>query len=104
MSVHVEIDRPLTIVTLDRPEGASAVDRPTTTALAETFRALDDDASQSVGVLTGLGGTSCAGTVLAAMSEPGLAWASIAHEPALPATGIGMSLPPSLESDMEYRR
>jgi enoyl-CoA hydratase len=73
VTVHVEVDGAVTIVTLDRPEVANAVDRPTATELADAFRAFDADATQDVAVLTGAGGTFCAGADLKAMSEPGLA-------------------------------
>jgi enoyl-CoA hydratase len=72
MTVHVDIDRSVTVVTIDRPEVANAIDGPTALELAEAFRAFDVDASQSVAVLTGAGGTFCAGADLKAMSEPGL--------------------------------
>jgi enoyl-CoA hydratase len=73
VTVHVETDGPVTIITLDRPEVANAIDRPTATELADAFRAFDGDATQDVAVLTGAGGTFCAGADLKAMSEPGLA-------------------------------
>jgi enoyl-CoA hydratase len=73
VTVHVAIDGPVTIVTIDRPEVANAIDRPTAQALADAFRAFDANASQAVAVLTGAGGTFCAGADLKAMSEPGLA-------------------------------
>jgi enoyl-CoA hydratase len=72
MTVHVAGDGPVTVVTIDRPEVANAVDGPTALELADAFRAFDSDASQSVAVLTGAGGTFCAGADLKAMSEPGL--------------------------------
>ncbi len=73
MTVRVTTDGPVTVVTIDRPEVANAIDRPTATALADAFRDFDDDAGQAVAVLTGAGGTFCAGADLKAMSEPGLA-------------------------------
>ena len=53
MTVHVEVDGSVTIVTLDRPEVANAIDRPTATELADAFRTFDADATQDVAVLTG---------------------------------------------------
>jgi enoyl-CoA hydratase len=73
MTVHIAVDRSVTIVTIDRPEVANAIDGPTAIELADAFRDFDSDASQSVAVLTGAGGTFCAGADLKAMSEPGLA-------------------------------
>ncbi len=66
MPVHVDRDGPVTVVTIDRPEARNAVDRPTATALAAAFRAFDADDAQSVAVLTGGGGTFCAGADLKA--------------------------------------
>src|ERR1700737_4000271 len=66
MAVHAEHDGPVTIVTIDRPEVRNAVDRRTATQLAEAFRTFDADDAQSVAVLTGAGGTFCAGADLKA--------------------------------------
>jgi enoyl-CoA hydratase len=73
VTVHVAIEGAVTVITIDRPEVANAIDGPTASELADAFRAFDSDASQSVAVLTGAGGTFCAGADLKAMSEPGLA-------------------------------
>jgi hypothetical protein len=56
MSVHYEVDGPIVVVTLDRPEVANAIDRPTADALAEAFRRFDADPSLSVAVLAGANG------------------------------------------------
>ena len=69
MSVRVEQDGPVTTVTIDRPEARNAVDRATAEALVEAFRVFDGDASQSAAVLTGAGGTFCAGADLKAMDN-----------------------------------
>ncbi|HEY5024126.1 MAG TPA: crotonase/enoyl-CoA hydratase family protein [Acidimicrobiales bacterium] len=73
MTVHVTTDGPVTIVTMDRPDVANAIDRPTATALVDAFGGFEDNESQAVAVLTGAGGTFCAGADLKAMREPGLA-------------------------------
>ena len=52
------------VVTIDRPEVRNAVDRPTAEELASAFRDFDGDDSLSVAVLTGAGGTFCAGADL----------------------------------------
>jgi enoyl-CoA hydratase len=70
MSVRIETDGPVTTVVIDRPEARNAVDGPTAAALAEAFRAFDADAGQSVAVLTGAGGTFCAGADLKAIGTP----------------------------------
>src|ERR1051326_510887 len=49
------------VVAIDRPEVRNAVDPATATALAQAFRAFDADESLSVAILTGTGGTFCAG-------------------------------------------
>ena len=69
MNVRVETAGPVTTVVLDRPEVRNAVDRATAEALAEAFRAFDADDAQHVAVLTGAGGTFCAGADLAAMDN-----------------------------------
>jgi len=58
-------------VTIDRPERRNAVDRATAAALAEAFRSFDVDPALSVGVLTGAGGTFCAGADLKALADGG---------------------------------
>jgi len=69
MSVRVEREGPVTIVTLDRPSRRNAVDRVTAAALADAFRAFDLDPEARVGVLTGGDETFCAGADLKAMDN-----------------------------------
>lgn len=69
MSVVVERDGPIAIVTIDRPERRNAVDRDTADALVEAFERFDKDADLSVAVLTGSQGQFCAGADLKAISE-----------------------------------
>jgi len=52
------------VVTIDRPEVRNAVDRPTADGLAAAFRSFDAEDSLLVAVLTGAGGTFCAGADL----------------------------------------
>ena len=66
--VLVERDGPVTVVTIDRPERRNAVDQPTADALAAAFRAFDADDDAAVAVLTGAGGTFCAGADLQALA------------------------------------
>jgi enoyl-CoA hydratase len=56
------------IVTIDRPEVRNAVDRPTAVTLADAFRSFERDDALSVAVLTGAGGTFCAGADLKAVA------------------------------------
>jgi enoyl-CoA hydratase len=68
-SVRYEIDGPVVVVTIDRPEVRNAVDGPTADALADAFRRFEGDASLAVAVLTGAGGTFCAGADLKGVAE-----------------------------------
>jgi enoyl-CoA hydratase len=67
--VRSERDGPVAIVTLDRPAVRNAVDGPTAAALCEAFRRFDADPGLSVAVLTGAGGSFCAGADLRAVAE-----------------------------------
>jgi len=71
MAIHFESDAPLVTITIDRPEVANAIDRPTAEALADAFRRFDADPTLSVAVLVGANGTFCAGADLKAMRESG---------------------------------
>jgi enoyl-CoA hydratase len=64
-TVVVTADGPVTVVTICRPERRNAVDAATADALLDAFRAFDADASASVAVLTGAGGSFCSGADLA---------------------------------------
>lgn len=57
------------VVTIDRPSVRNAVDRPTAAALVEAFEAFDGDDRFDVAILTGTGGTFCAGADLTALAE-----------------------------------
>ncbi len=69
MTLRTEQRGAILVVTLDRPERRNAVDAATAAALAATFRAFDADPSLSVAILTGAGGTFCAGADLKAIAE-----------------------------------
>jgi enoyl-CoA hydratase len=69
MAIHFEAEAPIAVVTIDRPEVRNAVDRPHAQALADAFRRFEADASLHVAVLTGAGGTFCAGADLKAVSS-----------------------------------
>jgi enoyl-CoA hydratase/carnithine racemase len=74
VTVHTEPLGPVTTVVIDRPEARNAVDRATAAALADAFRAFDEDDGAAVAVLWGAGGTFCAGADLKAVDnrvEPG---------------------------------
>ena len=67
--VAVETEGNITIVSIDRfAEARNAVDPETATLLREAFLAFDKDETQSVAILTGRGGTFCAGYDLKAVA------------------------------------
>ena len=67
-TVHFEIDGPVCVITIDRLQARNSVDGPTQRALSERFRRFDADDALSVAVLTGAGGTFCAGADLKAVA------------------------------------
>jgi len=67
-TVQYETRGPLAIVTIDRPDAANAVDRSTAQALADAFRRFEVDEALCVAILTGAGGTFCAGADLKAVA------------------------------------
>jgi len=68
-SIRLEIDGPVAVITIDRPERRNAVDGPTAKQLADAFRRFDADAELCVAVLTGAGGCFCAGADLRAFGS-----------------------------------
>ncbi len=59
---------PVTVVAIDRPHRRNAVDPETARALLDAFTAFDADDGSAVAVLTGRGGTFCAGADLQALA------------------------------------
>ncbi len=59
---------PVTAVAIDRPEVRNAVDGPTAAALRQAFATFEADPEANVAVLTGTGGTFCAGADLQALA------------------------------------
>lgn len=72
MSILIEKNGLVTTITINRPEVRNAVDRPTAQALADALRAFEADEQACVAVLTGAGGTFCAGADLAGVAEEGV--------------------------------
>jgi enoyl-CoA hydratase len=68
MSIQIEQQGKITIISLNRPQARNAVDRATAQALADAFRAFDEDENAAVGVLYGNHGTFCAGADLKAIA------------------------------------
>ena len=69
MTVDVRTEGAVTVVAIDRPDRRNAVDGPTAAALLAAFEAFDADPEQRVAILTGTGGTFCAGADLRALTE-----------------------------------
>lgn len=68
-TVHSHTEDGTCIVTINRPAVRNAVDGPTAAALAEAFRRFDADDGAAVAILTGAGGTFCAGADLKAVAD-----------------------------------
>jgi enoyl-CoA hydratase/carnithine racemase len=62
--VTAEVDGAVWTVTINRPEVRNAVDNETSEALAAIFKAFEADGDARVGILTGAGGSFCAGADL----------------------------------------
>lgn len=60
------------VITLNRPAARNAIDSAMSLGVLDALAALDGDASLRVGVLTGAGGTFCAGMDLKAFATDGL--------------------------------
>lgn len=69
MTVTYETRDAVAVVTINRAEVRNAIDRPTAAALSEAFARFDADDGLAVAVLTGAGGTFCAGADLKAVAE-----------------------------------
>src|SRR5438105_13536116 len=67
-TVRSEVDGAVLTVTIDRPEVRNAVDSDTAAALAGSFARFEADPQLAVAVLTGAGGTFCAGFDLKALA------------------------------------
>jgi enoyl-CoA hydratase/carnithine racemase len=61
VTVHYEAEGAVVTVTIDRPDVRNAVDSGTAAELAECFRRFGADEKLAAAVLTGAGGTFCAG-------------------------------------------
>jgi enoyl-CoA hydratase len=68
MTVARHTEDAIRVITIERPAVRNAVDGPTAAALAEAFREFDADDEVAVAILTGAGGTFCAGADLKAVS------------------------------------
>jgi enoyl-CoA hydratase len=68
-TVDISREGPVIVVTIFRPERRNAVDSATAAALLSAFTAFDEDDSASVAILTGAGGSFCAGADLKALDD-----------------------------------
>ena len=66
--VLVEQRDRILIITINRPKAKNAVNKAVAEGLAAAVDRLDDDPGLSVGILTGAGGTFCAGMDLKAFA------------------------------------
>src|SRR5207249_2827588 len=66
--VRREVDGAVLTVTIDRPEVRNAIDPETSAVLRDAFRAFEQDRTLRVAILTGAGGTFCAGFDLKALA------------------------------------
>jgi enoyl-CoA hydratase/carnithine racemase len=69
VTVHYEAEGAVVTVTIDRPDVRNAVDSETAAELAECFRRFGADEKLAAAVLTGAGGTFCAGYDLKSMAS-----------------------------------
>ncbi|HEY5665019.1 MAG TPA: crotonase/enoyl-CoA hydratase family protein [Ilumatobacter sp.] len=68
-AVTFGVDGAVCVITIDRPAVRNAVDRPTAGLLADAFERFEADEALSVAVLTGAGGTFCAGADLKGITD-----------------------------------
>lgn len=71
-TVQLEVDGPVAVVAVNRPEARNAVNAQTAAELRTAFDWVAADDSVRAAVLTGRGGTFCAGYDLAAFADVGL--------------------------------
>lgn len=86
-SVLTEVVDGVLVVTINRPDARNAINTETAVAIGAAMDLLDDDVSLVAGVITGAGGTFCAGMDLKAFlagerpSIPGRGFAGIVEQP-----------------------
>ncbi|MCW5774203.1 MAG: enoyl-CoA hydratase/isomerase family protein, partial [Rhodospirillaceae bacterium] len=68
MSLRLETDGPVFIVTMDRPQAKNAVDAAQAERLRDAFERFERDDALQVAVFTGANGTFCAGYDLKSLS------------------------------------
>jgi enoyl-CoA hydratase len=68
--IRFEREGQVAVITIDRFEARNAIDRAAAAALAQALRRFDADDALAVAIVTGAGGTFCAGADLKAMGDP----------------------------------
>lgn len=86
--LHVERDGPVLVVTLERPDKRNAYDGPGLKALGGVWSELDEDPDLRAGVITGAGGSFCAGADIAAAAGGGF------DDPPYPEVAEGLATKP----------
>src|SRR5882757_677507 len=85
MAVEFEIQNEVALITIARPEARNAIDRKTALGIADAITRIESDDNVRVAVLTGAGGTFCAGMDLKAFLRgevvrlPGAGFAGMAQ-------------------------
>jgi len=69
-AVLFDVDEDICTITMNRPDARNAVDGPMAAELHEAFQRFEEDDALAVAVLTGAGGTFCAGADLTAVDDP----------------------------------
>lgn len=68
--IRIEQQDTICIITLNHPERRNAVDGPMAAELRQAFEQFNQDESLRVAILTGAGGSFCAGADLSSVSDP----------------------------------
>ncbi|MGZ5402912.1 MAG: enoyl-CoA hydratase-related protein, partial [Aeromicrobium sp.] len=66
----LETEGPVLTITMNRPDRRNAVDGPMAAELKQAFESFEADDDLEVAVLTGAGGSFCAGADLTAVNDP----------------------------------
>lgn len=93
MTVHVDDEPPIRIVTIDRPQARNAVDPPTAAALKTAFEEFEAREDLAVLVLAGANGTFCSGADLKAVAAGAFAYDPEAEDGPLGPTRMTLSKP-----------
>jgi len=72
--IDLKIDGEVALITIDRPEARNALHQPALDALQEAILAIEADDTVETAVITGIGGTFCAGADLKEVAETDAAY------------------------------